>query len=208
MPLQISIPTPCHEDWNDMTPADKGRHCSQCNKTVVDFTTSGPQEIALYLSQHKAENLCGRFNPEQIEEPIPTPEDFVKQLSYFRMPMLKKIAAIFLFAFSIMAASCNDDHEIMGDFQSTPLHKTDSTGILKDTLKIHLDTALVRPTMGVVNVVLPKPPKIVCVPQPRPQIMGEMVMAPVPDTVRETPVQAPPVPEPDTAVVMGKIKMP
>ena len=32
------IPNPCHEDWNKMTPEDKGRHCSVCDKVVIDFT--------------------------------------------------------------------------------------------------------------------------------------------------------------------------
>lgn len=207
MPLQISIPAPCHEDWNDMTPADKGRHCSQCSKTVVDFTGSAPQEIAFYISQHKSEKLCGRFKPEQIEEPLPTPEDFVKQLSYFRLPMLKKIAAIFLFAFSVMATSCNDD--VVGKVEKTSVEqRADSLRTLKDSSQTRTDTALLgEPTMGQVNIIPPKPPKIVCVPQPRTEIMGDMVMQPVPDTIREIPVEALS-PVPDTAVIMGKIKMP
>jgi hypothetical protein len=207
MPLQISIPTPCHEDWNEMTPADKGRHCSQCSKTVVDFTASSAHEIAFYLSQHKSEKLCGRFNPGQIEEPIPTPEDFVKQLNYFRMPMLKKIAAIFLFAFSVMAISCNDD--VVGKVEKTSVEqRVDSVRSLKDSSQTRIDTALLgEPTMGVVNPVPVKPPKIVCIPQPRTEIMGDMAIVPVQDTIREMPVQGPP-PVPDTAVLMGKIKMP
>lgn len=108
MPKIISIPTPCHEDWNAMTPDDKGRHCALCSKTVVDFTQWHLQEILFYLQQNSANRVCGRFAADQLDEPIPTPEDFVYQLSRFTLPFLKKAAAIFLFAFSVMAVSCND----------------------------------------------------------------------------------------------------
>lgn len=110
MPLQINIATPCHEDWNNMTPAAAGRHCNQCSKAVVDFTGLNSQEILVFFHQNKGANICGRFTKQQTEEPIATPDDFVKKLSYFKIPFLKKAAAIFLFSFSLFAISCNDDH--------------------------------------------------------------------------------------------------
>jgi hypothetical protein len=213
MPLQISIPTPCHEDWNEMTPADKGRHCSHCSKTVVDFTHSNPQEILFYLNQHASEKLCGRFNPEQIEEPIPTPEDFVKQISYFRMPLLRKTAAIFLFTFAVMAVSCND--HLTGKVVKNDPVQVDSSGIRKDSSQSRIDTVFTgEPTMGLVAPppappAKPKPVKVVCTPQPPPQIMGDMIMAPVQDSIKEVPVQdITPVTMPDKPVIMGKIKAP
>jgi hypothetical protein len=107
MPKIISIPTPCHEDWNAMTPEDRGRHCAQCCKTVVDFTEWQPQEILFYLQENAAKKVCGRFAADQLNEEIVTPEDFVIQLSR-PMPFLRKAAAIFLFAFSAMMVSCTD----------------------------------------------------------------------------------------------------
>jgi hypothetical protein len=100
MPIVISIPTPCHEDWNKMTAKDQGRHCDICNKTVVDFTTWQPQQILLHFKTNT--NVCGKFRTDQLDEPIPTKEDFVNQISYFKIPFIKKTAAIFLFVFAIM----------------------------------------------------------------------------------------------------------
>ncbi len=102
----ITIPTPCNEDWNLMIPKDKGRNCSACCKTVVDFTNWQPQEIFLYFNTNK--NVCGRFTADQLNEPMPTVEDFVKQISYFNISTLKKMAAIILFAFMIGTSGCNE----------------------------------------------------------------------------------------------------
>jgi hypothetical protein len=108
----ITIPTPCHEDWNNMTPKGQGRHCGSCAKTVVDFTAWQPQDILLHFKSNK--NVCGRFTENQLNDPIPTQEDFVKQISYFNISTVKKMAAIFLFAFMIGSSSCNDNINDMG----------------------------------------------------------------------------------------------
>jgi hypothetical protein len=34
----MHIPTPCSANWDHMTPAENGRHCSICAKIVVDLT--------------------------------------------------------------------------------------------------------------------------------------------------------------------------
>ena len=214
MPLQISIPTPCHEDWNSMTPADKGRHCSHCSKIVVDFTQSNPQEILFYLNQHASEKLCGRFNAEQIEEPVPTPEDFVKQISYFRMPLLRKTAAIFLFTFSVMAVSCND--HLTGKVVKNDPGQIDSSAIRKDAEQNRIDNGVTgEPTMGLLTPPPPPPAggpkkvKAVCTPQQPPQIMGDTVIMAVQDSIKEVTAQdITPVTVPDQSVIMGKIKAP
>jgi hypothetical protein len=122
MPTVISIPIPCHEDWNKMTAKDQGKHCDVCSKTVVDFTSWMPQQILLHFENNT--NVCGRFRVEQLNEPIPTKEDFVKQISYFAIPFLKKVAAIFLFVFTILASS------FKAEAQGKPIIcKTDTTKI-------------------------------------------------------------------------------
>ncbi|WP_183561137.1 hypothetical protein [Mucilaginibacter sp. SP1R1] len=60
----ISIPTPCHESWQQMTPVEHGRHCRQCCKTVTDFTVMSNQQIISHLSNQK--NVCGRFGEQQL----------------------------------------------------------------------------------------------------------------------------------------------
>jgi hypothetical protein len=68
-PIQISIPQPCHEDWQKMTAAEQGKFCGACQKTVVDFSTMSDGEIVRLFEQKKGK-LCGRFTTTQLERPI------------------------------------------------------------------------------------------------------------------------------------------
>ena len=111
MPTIITIPKPCHENWENFTQAEQGRHCQVCAKTVIDFTEWQPNAIANYLSDKTEGETCGRFTKAQLEDNIPTAEEFVKKISYFRISTLKKIGAIFLFAFVIGNSSCTNGNE-------------------------------------------------------------------------------------------------
>src|SRR5882724_8501055 len=70
--LQLQIPTPCHEDWQTMTPNEQGRHCMSCQKTVVDFTMMSDREILSFISK-SSNNICGRIANDQLERPISIP---------------------------------------------------------------------------------------------------------------------------------------
>lgn len=67
--LQLHVPTPCHEDWRNMLPTEKGRHCAACQKTVVDFTGMSDAEIIRYITR-AGSNVCGRLLPDQINRPL------------------------------------------------------------------------------------------------------------------------------------------
>jgi hypothetical protein len=62
--IQISIPEPCNEGWQNMTPVEKGRFCASCQKTVLDFTYLSDNEIINLVA--KNDTLCGRINVSQL----------------------------------------------------------------------------------------------------------------------------------------------
>ncbi|MWB95022.1 hypothetical protein GON26_11650 [Flavobacterium sp. GA093] len=71
--IKISIPEPCHEKWSEMTPTEKGRFCSNCQKNVVDFTKSSDREILLEYNRN--ENLCGQFRASQLDRTLILPKE-------------------------------------------------------------------------------------------------------------------------------------
>jgi hypothetical protein len=75
--VKISIPTPCHEDWNKMTPNEKGAFCGKCAKTVVDFTKKTATEIRDFLVEQSEKKICGRFMSDQLHKPVKTVELYI-----------------------------------------------------------------------------------------------------------------------------------
>ena len=78
-PIQLSIPTPCHEDWDKMTPNQQGRFCGSCAKTVVDFSAMTDAQLIGYFENLKNENVCGRVYPDQLNRNLQKPEPIGKR---------------------------------------------------------------------------------------------------------------------------------
>lgn len=72
-PFQLSITEPCHENWQQMTPEERGRFCSVCQKKVTDFTNSTDRTIIDAFE--KDNNLCGRFLTSQLDRDLAIPKE-------------------------------------------------------------------------------------------------------------------------------------
>jgi len=96
--FSIQVPEPCHEDWGKMTPKDKGRFCTSCTKTVVDFTKMKNNEISTYMEEN--ENICGRFTKNQLNTVYSIPKKQRFQLAKFAA------ACLLVFGFNLFSYSC------------------------------------------------------------------------------------------------------
>lgn len=70
--LSINVPAPCNQNWDAMKQSGNGRHCSNCNKVVVDFSHLSDSELFSYFSRNQT-IPCGRFHNEQINKIILPP---------------------------------------------------------------------------------------------------------------------------------------
>ncbi|MBD3639210.1 MAG: hypothetical protein HUJ25_17775, partial [Crocinitomicaceae bacterium] len=64
----IEIPEPCHENWADFTPTEKGAFCGSCQIDVVDFSNKSPEEVKAILKENAGKHMCGRFRKSQLED--------------------------------------------------------------------------------------------------------------------------------------------
>jgi hypothetical protein len=81
--LQLQVPVPCHEDWEKMTNAEKGRFCSCCQKTVIDFSNMSDREIALFFKKPSIGSVCGRFMVDQLDREMDIPKKRIPWVKYF-----------------------------------------------------------------------------------------------------------------------------
>jgi hypothetical protein len=65
--IQISLPEPCMERWEEMTPDGRGRHCAACSKTVIDFTVMTDSEVAAIFLGAGNNLPCGHFLETQLD---------------------------------------------------------------------------------------------------------------------------------------------
>ncbi|MEZ4801277.1 MAG: hypothetical protein R2797_00790 [Gelidibacter sp.] len=92
----IAIPKPCHENWNAMTPNEKGRFCNACSKTVIDFTKMEPTEIQNVLHENRNNRICGHIRQEQLDAiniQIPY-ESFSSEMNFHRLFLLALLIAM------------------------------------------------------------------------------------------------------------------
>ncbi len=81
--LQLSIPEPCHENWQQMTPTEQGRFCNACAKEVIDFSTMTDIQVLNYFTNLTHEKVCGRALPEQLDKIISRPVQPKKKLFWY-----------------------------------------------------------------------------------------------------------------------------
>ncbi|MFB1004463.1 MAG: hypothetical protein QMC70_10060 [Bacteroidia bacterium] len=133
--MRIKIEKPCNENWNEMTPDEKGRFCNKCAKSVIDFSILSDQEAIAVLSSSKDE-LCGRVTSTQLNTPfIHFPEP--KQS---RIPYSKIAANLFFVASAFSTQSCTAQN----DKPKTAIHTSkidDEDLIVGDICVEEIDTA-------------------------------------------------------------------
>jgi hypothetical protein len=122
MKHKITIPEPCHENWNTMTTDENGRFCMSCSKTVIDFTSMLPDEVQHFFIQNQNKNICGRFKNSQLDTiTIQIPSRVLYTQTHYRKMFL---LALFI-AMGTTLFSCQDKN---GNKQ-----KIDTVEVVPDT---------------------------------------------------------------------------
>lgn len=150
----LSIPTPCHESWDEMTSTEQGRFCQSCQKTVTDFSAMSDQEIIALLNTSRGD-LCGNFRKSQLNREISIPA------SKRQRPLISIAAMLAALTISIPSLQARSKAEkiqtipVPSDTTIVPPKESDKlsliTGIVTDHtgeiligVSIRLDTSAIR----------------------------------------------------------------
>lgn len=104
--INLSIPKPCHESWNQMTQVEKGKFCASCQKTVVDFTNMSDRQLAEFFKKSIG-STCGRFQADQLGRDIAIPKK--------RIPWIKYFFQFSIPAFLISVKATAQKRKVLGD---------------------------------------------------------------------------------------------
>lgn len=146
--MKISINEPCHEDWDKMTPNDKGAFCLACQKIVVDFSKKTIDEIKTFFVQKPVtESVCGRFREKQLHEL--SFDEFINEFMSWKF--LKRAAVIcFLVLGTTLFSSCSTEENRGEELHTAGVVAYDSTLNIKpvtDTLNCTDPKAIVADTL-------------------------------------------------------------
>jgi hypothetical protein len=96
--MKISINKPCHENWDNMLPDEKGAFCLACQKSVVDFSSKTIGQIKDFFNQKtNSEKVCGRFEDSQLQA-LSFDHFFA---DFVNWKFIRKVALIIFFVFGL-----------------------------------------------------------------------------------------------------------
>ena len=109
----LTIPEPCHEDFNKMTPTERGAFCSKCQIDTFDFRDLSNMEINQILLKHKNDHLCGQFTNAQLKSLNKEFETWKnQQTKTFRSKFM--LALLLVFGLSLFSCEEEESEVILG----------------------------------------------------------------------------------------------
>ena len=129
MKFKLNIPEPCHEDWKQMSPTQKGKFCASCQKEVIDFTKLSATEIA--RKTKNAKQLCSRFTSTQLEQEYVS----ASQNSLSRLGIALGLGSIITVAQPSFAQEKRKTQKSVLDFQETIKDSADEKVNISKILK-------------------------------------------------------------------------
>ncbi|UPT66946.1 MAG: carboxypeptidase-like regulatory domain-containing protein [Sphingobacteriales bacterium JAD_PAG50586_3] len=100
---KLTIPTPCHKKWGEMSPTEKGAFCQSCRKDVVDFTGMSSFEIADVL--RKNSSTCGKLTTTQLDFVYEVMPNSYAKPTWFKRGMVGLVLSFLISALTVKAGT-------------------------------------------------------------------------------------------------------
>lgn len=104
----IGIGTACSENWNNMSPTEKGAFCQQCAKQVYDFSTKSTTEIKRTLLELQGKEICGRMT---VAQEVHLNQEFNAWLDENKTNFQRLFITALVIVFGLTLFSCEDERD-------------------------------------------------------------------------------------------------
>ena len=144
--FKITIPNPCNENWDEMTPDEIGRFCRVCNKSVIDFTNKLPEEIQQFFLKNQGQKICGRFKNSQLDAvSIQIPREILfSQTKYHKIFLL----ALFI-TMGTSLFSCSSLHGDKQKIEKVEVVESPKTHKKSIDSSLEVKNYIIESTMGI-----------------------------------------------------------
>jgi hypothetical protein len=154
--LHLSIPQPCHEDWDKMNPTEQGMFCNVCSKCVVDFTQFSDDELLAYFSR-APKNVCGRFDSTQLNKTITQTPVYSPWFTFPKKWMVAAGLWIGLLAKGIAQTATTDSLTAQQEIATPLQHQATTTDTTRRLTGIVVDSTTNEALSGVMIVIAGTP---------------------------------------------------
>lgn len=113
--MYLRIENPCHENWTQMTPMEKGRFCDACQKKVHDFTSSGKNEL-IDAYHSNGGNLCGRVSSTLLTNEFVAYQQRNYYLQYLKTFCLATIISFGASLFTVKSAVASNLNKLKNEY--------------------------------------------------------------------------------------------
>ena len=134
----ISIPNPCGEDFDKMTPTERGAYCKKCDTDTFDFRHLSNDEVFQILDDNKGKHICGRFNKSQLNDLNHNYMNWKNQSTRtFQSKFM--LACVIVFGMTLFSCNTQDNNNVLGELRVEQI--TEDVETKMAFINEHLDEA-------------------------------------------------------------------
>ncbi|MDH4472024.1 MAG: T9SS type A sorting domain-containing protein [Fluviicola sp.] len=124
----IGIQTPCSENWNEMTPSEKGAFCQKCASHVHDFTQKSTREVKETLRSLIGQPVCGRMTADQ-EMALNVEFETWQFQSKHQFQRALVFSLVVVFGLTLFSCSNEQDKKNVREIQETALQAMNNLSV-------------------------------------------------------------------------------
>lgn len=135
---KMHIASPCSADWNAMQGSEQMRHCTQCNRSVYNFSAMSEQEVQKLISGREG-HICARLRRRQDGTVLTTKSPVGLKPVIQRVSRIAGITlSALMSAVTLGVSSCAPYTQVMNNDSGLSLTVMDDSGAVFHNAKIRL----------------------------------------------------------------------